>query len=68
MPTGIRLNHHSAATFPYCMGEDGIEFLVEIKDRKFRPPFFDGGANGIGGNNIGTKDREGRHIKDDDSH
>lgn len=67
MSTGIILNHHAAATFPYCMGEDGIEFLVEIKDRKFRPPFFDGGANGIGGNNIGTRDREGRPIEDDDS-
>lgn len=51
MQQTTNVNHHSAAIFPFYKGGN-LELLVEIKDRELIPPYFDSGANGLGGNNI----------------
>jgi len=47
----ITLNHHSAAVLPFHVDlEDTVHLILEEKDRQYRPPFFDGGLNFLGGN------------------
>ncbi len=45
------LNHHSATVLPYHLDNQGrLHFVLEQKDPKYKPPFFDNGLNFFGGN------------------
>jgi hypothetical protein len=45
-----QLNHHSAAVLPFHFGENGLTFVLEQKDPKFKPPYFDNAFCFLGGN------------------
>lgn len=49
--SSLRLNHHSASILPFFSDEEGtLFFLLEQKDSRFNPPYFDNGLSFIGGN------------------
>lgn len=43
------LNHHGASLLPYICLDDTIHFILERKSPEYKPPFFDGALNFIGG-------------------
>ncbi len=45
------VNHHSAGVLPFFVHpKDGLTFILEQKDAKYKAPFFDNGLNFAGGN------------------
>lgn len=50
------LKHHCATILPFYRKNDDIYFLLEQKDPKFRPPYFENGLNFLGGNWLKDKD------------
>ena len=48
--TEILLNHHSATVLPFYETPNDIYFILEQKDPRYKPPFFDKRLNFLGGN------------------